>query len=450
MIALIIAAAFILNVTLNALDVPQMLSRAVTSIGVTPTSFILMLLVFYIILGMFLEVLSMQVTTIPIVYPIAMALGIDPIWFGVFIVLMSEIALITPPVGMNLYVVQGMRTDGGPIGDVISGIWPYVIILILFTLLIWFVPRNRDLATREDVLTMNNTPKLWQRPATALAAGFRSGGPDPLEVLDAVLARREAVDSTLNAICTLDADGARKAAEASAARWRAGTPLSSIDGVPITIKDNIPVAGMRSTWGSLLYADHVPARDELPVARLRAAGAVILGKTNVPEFTLQGYTDNRVFGLTRNPWNPALTPGGSSGGAVAAVAAGIGPVAVGTDGGGSIRRPASHVGLVGLKPGIGRVAAHRWLSRRAARFRSDRSDRALRRRPDRLHESHHGSQPPRPTVGAVRGPALCRALAGEHRANLLRAALRRLPCRPLDSRLGCRGSASPGRTRSRG
>ena len=203
---------------------------------------------------------------------------------------------------------------------------------------------------------MNETLPLWQRPATTLTAGFSAGGPDPVDVLDAVLARREAVDGTLNAVCTLDADGARAAAEASAARWRAGSPLSPIDGVPVTIKDNIPVAGMRSTWGSLLYADNVPALDELPVARLRAAGAVIVGKTNVPEFTLQGYTDNRVFGLTRNPWNPALTPGGSSGGAVAAVAAGIGPVAIGTDGGGSIRRPASHVGLVGLKPGTGRVA----------------------------------------------------------------------------------------------
>lgn len=140
MISLIIAAAFILNVTLNALDVPQMLSRAVIALGATPTTFILVLIVFYVILGMFLEVLSMQVTTIPIVYPIAMALGIDPIWFGVFIVLMSEIALITPPVGMNLYVVQGIRGDGGPIGDVINGIWPYVVILILFTLLMWFVP----------------------------------------------------------------------------------------------------------------------------------------------------------------------------------------------------------------------------------------------------------------------------------------------------------------------
>lgn len=141
MISLIIAAAFILNVTLNALDVPQMLSRAVTSIGVTPTSFIMTLIVFYLILGMFLEVLSMQVTTIPIVYPIAVHLGIDPIWFGVFIVLVSEIALITPPVGMNLYVVQGVRKDGGPISDVIRGIWPYVLILILFTVLIWFVPQ---------------------------------------------------------------------------------------------------------------------------------------------------------------------------------------------------------------------------------------------------------------------------------------------------------------------
>ncbi|MFA7665686.1 MAG: amidase [Burkholderiaceae bacterium] len=203
---------------------------------------------------------------------------------------------------------------------------------------------------------MTDSSPLWQRPATRLAAGFGAGGPDPVEVLDAVLARRESVDPTLNAVVTLDADGARRAAEASAARWRSGAPLSPIDGVPVTVKDNIPVAGMRSTWGSLLYADHVPERDELPVARLRAAGAVIVGKTNVPEFTLQGYTDNRLFGLTRNPWNTGLTPGGSSGGAVAAVAAGIGPVAIGTDGGGSIRRPAAHTSLVGLKPSTGRVA----------------------------------------------------------------------------------------------
>ena len=125
--------------------------------------------------------------------------------------------------------------------------------------------------------------------------------------------------------------------------------------MPLTIKDNIAVAAMRTTWGSRLFADHLPAVDELPVARLRAAGALILGKTNTPEFAMQGHTDNLLFGATRNPWNTALTPGGSSGGAVAAVAAGFGPLALGTDGGGSIRRPASHAGLVGFKPSRGRV-----------------------------------------------------------------------------------------------
>jgi len=107
---------------------------------------------------------------------------------------------------------------------------------------------------------------------------------------------------------------------------------------------------MRATWGTRVFADFVPEIDELPIAHLRAGGAVIIGKTNCSEFTLQGYTDNPVFGVTRNPWDTALTPGGSSGGAVAAVAAGLGPLAIGTDGGGSTRRPAAHTGLVGLKP----------------------------------------------------------------------------------------------------
>jgi aspartyl-tRNA(Asn)/glutamyl-tRNA(Gln) amidotransferase subunit A len=174
-------------------------------------------------------------------------------------------------------------------------------------------------------------------------------------VLDVTLERIARINPRLNAIVTLDESGARAAAAASEQRWRARAPLGPLDGVPLTVKDSIPVGGLRTTWGSRLYADFVPARDELPVARVRAAGAVILGKTNVPEFTLQGYTDNPLFGPTRNPWNLALTPGGSSGGAVACVASGLGPVALGTDGGGSIRRPASHVGLVGFKPSRGRV-----------------------------------------------------------------------------------------------
>jgi aspartyl-tRNA(Asn)/glutamyl-tRNA(Gln) amidotransferase subunit A len=174
-------------------------------------------------------------------------------------------------------------------------------------------------------------------------------------VLDAVLARIAAHNRSLNAIVTLDEAGARAAARASTERHASGRALGPLDGVPVSIKDNMAVAGLRTTWGSRLFADHVPANDELPVARLRAAGAVILGKTNTPEFAMQGHTDNLVFGPTHNPWNTALTPGGSSGGAVAAVAAGFGPLALGTDGGGSTRRPASHTNLVGLKPSLGRI-----------------------------------------------------------------------------------------------
>jgi aspartyl-tRNA(Asn)/glutamyl-tRNA(Gln) amidotransferase subunit A len=192
--------------------------------------------------------------------------------------------------------------------------------------------------------------------ACKLAAEFAAGTVSPIDALEACLSRIERLNPKLNAIVTLDSTGARNAAKESAARWRAGKPLSALDGVPITIKDNLFVAGMRATWGSRLFAERVPDADELPVARLRAAGLVIVGKTNVPEFTLQGYTDNLLFGPTRNPWNAALTPGGSSGGAVASVAGRMVPVAIGTDGGGSIRRPASHTGLVGLKPTTGRVA----------------------------------------------------------------------------------------------
>jgi aspartyl-tRNA(Asn)/glutamyl-tRNA(Gln) amidotransferase subunit A len=129
-----------------------------------------------------------------------------------------------------------------------------------------------------------------------------------------------------------------------------------LDGVPVTIKDNLHVCGLPTTWGSRGLAGLVADQDELAVARLRAAGTIIIGKTNVPEFTLEGYTSNPVFGTTRNPWNLALTPGGSSGGAVASVAAGIAPLALGTDGGGSTRRPAAHCGLVGFKPSIGAIA----------------------------------------------------------------------------------------------
>ena len=191
--------------------------------------------------------------------------------------------------------------------------------------------------------------------ALALAGAFACGEASPVEALKECLERVDAVNPALNAMVTLDREGAQKAAMESARRWRDGQPLSPLDGVPITIKDNLLVRGLRATWGSALYEHFVPDRDERPVARLRAAGLVFLGKTNVPEFTLQGYTDNKLFGCTRNPWQPALTPGGSSGGAVASVASGMAPLALATDGGGSIRRPASHTGLIGYKPTTGRI-----------------------------------------------------------------------------------------------
>ena len=190
---------------------------------------------------------------------------------------------------------------------------------------------------------------LWSLSASELSAAY-ANGLSPREVVETAIAHIRDVNPQLNAIVTLDEAGATRSADDSARRWKGGCPASPIDGVPITIKDNILVAGLRATWGSRLYSEYVPDTDEVPVRRLRVAGAVILGKTNVPELTLHGFTDNLVFGMTGNPWNPKLTPGGSSGGAVASVASGMGAIALGTDGGGSIRRPAAHTGLVGFKP----------------------------------------------------------------------------------------------------
>jgi aspartyl-tRNA(Asn)/glutamyl-tRNA(Gln) amidotransferase subunit A len=190
---------------------------------------------------------------------------------------------------------------------------------------------------------------LWSLSAKDLSVAY-ANGLSADEVIAATLARIQEVNPRLNAIVTLDEAGAIRAAGLSAQRWKQGAPASPLDGVPVTIKDNILVAGLRATWGSRLYSDYVPDQDETPVQRLREAGAVILGKTNVPEFSMHGFTDDQVFGVTGNPWDPALTPGGSSGGAVASVASGMGAIAFGTDGGGSIRRPAAHTGLVGFKP----------------------------------------------------------------------------------------------------
>ncbi len=188
-----------------------------------------------------------------------------------------------------------------------------------------------------------------------LAALLRGGELTAEALLDRCFDRIRCLDPKLNSFVALDEAGARAAAQASDARLAGGAPRSALEGVPLSVKDNILVAGLPATWGSRALADFVPDRDELPIARLRAAGAVIVGKTNVPELTLEGYTKNDLFGVTRNPWDVRLTPGGSSGGAAASVAAGLVPAAIGTDGGGSIRRPACHTGLVGWKPSAGHI-----------------------------------------------------------------------------------------------
>ena len=152
----------------------------------------------------------------------------------------------------------------------------------------------------------------WALTAADLTAAYATGAATPEAALESVLGRIEAVNPDLNAVVTIDLVGARAAAAAAGARWRAGQALGPLDGIPLTVKDNLFVGGLRATWGSALFVDFIAPQDDLPVARLRAAGAVIVGKTNTPELSLSGYTDNLVFGSTGNPWAPALSPGGFS------------------------------------------------------------------------------------------------------------------------------------------
>ena len=199
--------------------------------------------------------------------------------------------------------------------------------------------------------------ELTQASAAELSALYRSKSVSPVETLTAILARAEAVNPRINALTLIDAGPAMAAARASEARWRRGEPLSPIDGVPVSIKELLRVKGWPQTMGSLL-TDKSPAIDDAPtVARLREAGAIVYAQNTSPEYGFKGVTDSPLHGITRNPWNLDLTPGGSSGGSGSAVAAGLGPLAVGTDGGGSVRIPSTFCGLVGLKATYGRVPA---------------------------------------------------------------------------------------------
>jgi aspartyl-tRNA(Asn)/glutamyl-tRNA(Gln) amidotransferase subunit A len=194
--------------------------------------------------------------------------------------------------------------------------------------------------------------------AGALAQAVRDRRWRCAEVTAAALQRIDTVDAGLHAFCTLAGDAAMAQAEALDARLAAGHDIGALGGVPVAIKDLICTKGLRSTFGSRLYADFVPLEDDVVVERLREAGAVVVGKTNTSEFGYGAVGHNPLFATTRNPWNPALTPGGSSAGSAAAVAARMVPLALGSDGGGSVRIPASLSGVFGIKPSWGRVPVY--------------------------------------------------------------------------------------------
>lgn len=189
--------------------------------------------------------------------------------------------------------------------------------------------------------------QLWE--------AIRRGELSPVKVLESILVRIAECNPKINAIVTLNEDRARELAREAERKVKRGEKVGPLHGIPVTVKDLIFTQGMRTTFGSRLFEGYVPDEDAVTVAKLKEAGAIILGKTNTPEFGLLVVTDNLIFGHTRNPWDTTRTSGGSSGGAAAAVATGMCPVALGSDGGGSIRVPASLCGVYGIKPSFGRI-----------------------------------------------------------------------------------------------
>ncbi len=192
--------------------------------------------------------------------------------------------------------------------------------------------------------------------AIELTEAVRTKRLSPVEIVDALLARVDRTNPGLNAIITRTDELAREQARTAEEQVMRGEELGPLHGVPILIKDLEETKGIRTTFGSKLYESYIPERDHPMVERLKRAGAIVFGKTNVPEFGLLPLTDNALFGPTKNPWNLEHNAGGSSGGSAAAVASGMAPLATGSDGGGSIRIPAAFCGLFGIKPHLGRAA----------------------------------------------------------------------------------------------
>jgi Asp-tRNA(Asn)/Glu-tRNA(Gln) amidotransferase A subunit family amidase len=197
--------------------------------------------------------------------------------------------------------------------------------------------------------------ELHFKPAYELAAMIRRGELKPSELMAATIRRIEQTNPKLNAFVTLRTDAAMAEARALDEKIARGEDVGPLAGLPLGVKDLEDAAGLATTHGSVPFKNLIAREDSVQVARLKAAGAIVIGKTNAPEFGYTALTKNLLFGVTRNPWNLERTPGGSSGGSSAAVAGGVVPLATGSDGGGSIRIPACYVGCFGLKPSFGRI-----------------------------------------------------------------------------------------------
>ncbi|MBI3455015.1 MAG: amidase [Candidatus Rokubacteria bacterium] len=223
-----------------------------------------------------------------------------------------------------------------------------------------------------------DTTELCFTPATELSRQIRTRKLSPVELVDAVLDRTERLNPKLNAFLTVTTDLARQQAHGAEERARRGALLGPLDGIPYSVKDLEPTAGVRTTFGSKWFEQHVPTEDGVVAGRLKATGAVLLGKTNTPNFGHKDNCDNLLGSPCRNPWKLDRTSGASSGGAGAAVAAGLGPLAHGSDGAGSIRIPSALCGIVGFKPSFGRIPSHPSTDYWAARSHNGPMTRTVR------------------------------------------------------------------------
>ena len=203
-----------------------------------------------------------------------------------------------------------------------------------------------------------NKEDICFMPACEMAEKIKTQELSSQEITEIIIERIEKINPIINAYCTPTFEWARETALKADNAVKNGEKLGLLHGVPLSIKDEMPIKGIRTTFGSKLYENNIPDQDDIAVKRLKDAGSVILGKTNMPEFGLIGTTYNFIFGTTKNPWNFERTCGGSSGGAAAAVVSGLSPLALGADGGGSIRIPSCLCGAYGIKPSFGRVPVY--------------------------------------------------------------------------------------------